>query len=101
MIHAPFVEVKGGNIMGYENFVLEAMSKENYEQVRDFAVNEYFSRLDEESKRAVATAYARVGKGMGTTTDETLVMLYYSKAELEYNLANKGEMPYLPAQEDT
>lgn len=76
----------------YDRFCRKAMMAVDYEQVKHFAVNDFFSGLPAHRKEAVAYSYARIEKGIADKADLLRVMDYYKQAEKTYRKVKHGKI---------
>lgn len=77
------------NVMAYNKFAQEQMQDPDFEAIKDFATQEYFSSLgkDDDGKilqRAVSEAYARIENNRGSLQDTVLIRRFFTDAKNEY-----------------
>lgn len=90
------------NVMAYNKFAQEQMQDPDFEAIKDFATQEYFSSLgkDDDGKilqRAVSEAYARIENNRGSLQDTVLIRRFFTDAKNEYrrthaNGSSKGNI---------
>lgn len=84
------------NVLAYNRFAQEQMEDPEFESIKSFATNEYFTKLakDDEGKlyqEAVAGAYARIERNMGSPQDIVLIKRFFTDAKNEYKKSRGGE----------
>lgn len=72
-------------IKRFNRFARREAAREDYQQVKDFAVNEFFSRQTEADKETITFAYARVERGTAGRYDLQVVMDYWKAARAAWS----------------
>ena len=69
----------------YNSFAAEAMSTEDFQKVKDFAVNEFFARQTQADKEIIASAYARIERGTVGRYDLRTIMDFWKEARAAWS----------------
>lgn len=73
----------------FNHFAKMATADPLYEQVKEYAVNDFFMSQPEQTKEEIARAYARIETNRASATDMQLIMMYYSMAKASYKEREK------------
>ena len=76
-------------IKRFNQFARREAAREDYQQVKDFAVNEFFSRQTEADKEIIASAYARIERNTAGRYDLRLIMDFWIAARAAWS--KKGD----------
>lgn len=76
----------------FNSFAAEAMSMEDYEKVKNYAVNDFFARQTQADKETITFAYAKVERGTAGRYDLQVVMDYWKACLREYESKAKADM---------
>ena len=71
-------------IQQFNYFARMATADPLYEQVKEYAINDFFMSQPEQTKEEIARAYARIEANTASATDMQLIMMYYAEAEQAY-----------------
>lgn len=75
----------------YNRFTEEEMSREDFQKVKDFAVNDFFAMQTEADKETIASAYARIERSTAGRYDLRIIMDYWKACRREYGIKAKAE----------
>ena len=71
-------------VIDFNNFVNQKQSQKDYQQVADYAVNDYFRSLNPQDQKIVANSFLRIQKGIAEANDVYVIKTYYGNAEIDY-----------------
>lgn len=80
------IAVHNKNVLAYNQFAQEQMSDPDFENIKNYATNEYFNKFKDDNlyQEAVAGAYARIERNMGSPQDIAVIRRFFTDAKNEY-----------------
>ena len=78
-------------IKRFNRFARREAAREDYQQILDFATNDFFARQTEADKKTITFAYARIERGTAGRYDLQIVMDYWKACRREYGTKAKAE----------
>lgn len=73
------------SVADFNRYATAAQQEPDFEEVKNFAVNEYFTALpSEQDKQAIAGAYARIERQTASPAEIALVKNYFAQAQAAY-----------------
>jgi hypothetical protein len=78
-------------IRAFNRFASRESKRKDFEKVKDFAVNDFFTRQTEADKETIATSYAKIETGRAGIYDMQVVMNYWKACRREYGKIPKAE----------
>jgi hypothetical protein len=78
-------------IKRFNNFAKKEQGRKDYQQVKDFAVNDFFTRQTQTDQEIIASAYARIERGTAGRYDLRIIMDYWNACRREYGIKAKAE----------
>lgn len=74
----------------YNAYVQQAMTDPEYQNIQNYAANEFFSSLSPEEKSVLALSYLRADKNIASPAELIVVQNYFEKAKAAYRSRNRG-----------
>ena len=71
-------------IQQFNYFAERAQQAPEFEQIKEYAVNDFFKSLPAWAKTAIAGAYARIERNNASAGDLQTIQMYYAEAEQAY-----------------
>lgn len=75
-------------VQGYNDFAQKEMASPDFEQVKNYATNEYFESLSQPDQNTVAAAYMRIERNIASPAEIALVKSFYRDAKAAYHAKN-------------
>lgn len=73
------------SVADFNRYATAAQQEPDFEEVKNFAVNEYFTALpSEQDKQAIAGAYARIERQTASPAEIALIKNYFAQAQAAY-----------------
>lgn len=88
-----FLENHRKNIDSYNAFAVKEMQEPDFEQVKNFAINEFYEKLPEHQQPTIAAAYSRIGRNTANDADIILIEDYFNRAKAAYRQNNPLSAP--------
>lgn len=86
---ARFMRVHQESVNDYNNFYQEQAKDPQFEAIKNYAVNEYFTKMPPSKQQTVAASYARIERNVASPAEIQLVMDYFRDAKAAFNGGNK------------
>ena len=88
-----FMQAHQQSVNDFNAYAQQASQEPDFEQVKDFAINEFFTNLpSQRDKEIITQAYARVEQNVASPEDMYLIKNYYAQAKAAYR-ANASAKP--------
>ena len=72
-------------IRAFNRFASRESKRKDFEKVKDFAVNDFFTRQTQADKETIATSYAKIETGRAGIYDMQVVMNYWKAARAAWS----------------
>ena len=89
-----FLAAHNASIADFNRFATEAQSAPDFEDVKSFAVNDFFKAIpSEQDKQILAAAYARIERQTASPAEISLVKNFFAQAQAEYRRQHPAAAP--------
>lgn len=89
-----FLAAHNASVADFNRYATEAQKAEDFEAVKNFAVNDFFKAIPSEPyKQVIATAYARVEQNTASPAEIYLIQDYFTRAQAEYRRQHPTAAP--------
>ena len=72
-------------IRAFNRFASRESKRKDFKQVKDFAVNDFFTRQTQTDQEIIATSYARIERNTAGRYDLRLIMDYWKAARAAWS----------------
>ena len=87
-----------GNAL-YQSFTAQEQADPEYQQILNFATNDFFGTLSPLEQNILGTSYQRMEQGIGSPQDASLVVNYYRQAKQQYLVNKQKATPNVAPQQ--
>lgn len=77
-------------VQRYNAYVQQAMTDPEYQNIQNFAANDFFSSLPKDEQNVLALSYLRAEKNIASPAELIVVQNYFEKAKAAYRSRNRG-----------
>lgn len=84
------IAAQNENVLRFNAFAEEQMQDKNFQQIQDFAINDFFSAQDKGDQSVIAAAYARIQNDAGSPSDTMIIKKYFIDAKNEFYKRHGG-----------
>ena len=82
---ARFMQVHQQSVNDYNNFYREQTQDPHFNDIVNFATNDYFEKLSPAKQQTVAASYARIERNVASPAEIQLIMDYFREAKAAYS----------------
>ena len=82
---ARFMQVHQQSVADYNNFYREQTQDPHFNDIVNFATNDYFEKLPPAKQQTVAASYARIERNVASPAEIQLIMDYFREAKAAYS----------------
>lgn len=84
-----FISNHKAAVADYNAFVQTEMSSKDFENVKNYAVNDFFNNLPDNAKSVIAESYARIERNTASPQDIFVIKNYFTEAKRSYQNGTK------------